>query len=146
MSKESREKRLECFNKKMDEFQAKVNEMAEARETKIDMKEALIDNKLNQAKDKRDARRADFNTKKANAKDSLMAPIYKASDAIDDAKAKLEAKKDAHDQKKLEKYIDGRLEYAIDCISLAILALDEANVAFYEAAEAQIEYVEKYEN
>jgi hypothetical protein len=146
MSKESRAKRLECFNKRMDEFQQKVNEMAEARETKIDMRDAMIDNKLHMAQEKRDARRADFNTKKANAKDSLKASIYKVSDAIDDAKANLEAKKDARDQKKLEKYIDDRLDYAIDCISVAILALDEANVAFYEAAEAQLEYMEKYEN
>jgi hypothetical protein len=131
--------RLDNFNKRMDEFQAKVNEMAEARETKIDMEHALIDNKIHTAQDKRDARIADLNTKKANVKDSITG-------YFDNAKSKIEAKKDARDQKKLEKYIDDQIEYAADCIAVALMALDEAQIAFLQAVEAAKEYDEKYGN
>ena len=139
MSKESRAERLEKFNNRMDEFQAKVNEIAAARETKRDMRKAAIDIKLNEAKEKMDTRRADRKTKWENTKDNI-------AEHFDEKKAKLDAKKDAHDQKKLEKYIDDRIDYAVECLADAILALDEAEVAFLEALDAQLEYDEKYGN
>ena len=43
-------------------------------------------------------------------------------------------------REKLEKYIDGRLEYTSDCIAIALIAIDEAKLSFLEALEAQVEY------
>ena len=56
----------------------------------------------------------------------------------------LEEKKEARDKAKLEKYIDSRLDYAKDSIALAVMAAQEAKVAFLEAIEAQSEYEELY--
>ena len=52
--------------------------------------------------------------------------------------------REAHDKEKLSKYIDDQLEYAEQAILLALLAADEAKVAFLEATAAQAEYNEKY--
>ncbi len=45
---------------------------------------------------------------------------------------------------KLSRYIDNQLEYAEQSVALALLAAEEAKLAFLEAAEAQKEYDEKY--
>ena len=60
------------------------------------------------------------------------------------AKENMQERKEAKDKEKLSNYIDEQLEYAEDCIAFALLAAQEANVAFLEAVEAQKEYDEKY--
>ena len=35
-----------------------------------------------------------------------------------------------HNLEKLEKYIDGRLEYTSDCIAIALIAIDETKLPF----------------
>ena len=58
-------------------------------------------------------------------------------------KEKLEDKREARDKEKLEKYINNRLEYTSDCISLALTLASEAKLSFLEALEAQAELDEK---
>lgn len=60
------------------------------------------------------------------------------------AKENIQERKEARDKEKLSKYIDDELEYAEQSIALALLAAEEAKVAFLEAVEAQKEYDEKY--
>ncbi len=139
MSNESRAERLENLNKRMEEFRVKVEEIAETHAAKTDLRKAAVDTKLSAAKEKRDSRMADRKMKRESRKDNVV-------DHFDDARAKLDARKDARDQKKLDKYIEGRIDYAAECLADAILALDEAQVAYLEALDAQIEYDEKYGN
>ena len=69
--------------------------------------------------------------------------LSKIEDSIKEAKEKLEDKREARDKEKLEKYIDNRLEYTSDCISLALTLASEAKLSFLEALEAQAELDEK---
>ena len=113
--------------------------MAETHDAKTDMRKDAVNIKLNAAKEKRDDRVADRKTNWESRKDNV-------ADHFDNARAKLDVKKDARDQKKLDKYIEDRIDYAAECMADAILALDEAKVAYLEALDAQIEYEEKYGN
>ena len=69
--------------------------------------------------------------------------IAKLEQENKEAKEKLEDKREARDKEKLEKYIDNRLEYTSDCISLALTLASEAKLSFLEALEAQAELDEK---
>ena len=46
--------------------------------------------------------------------------------------------------KKLEKYIDKKLDYSSECIAVALLSLEEARLSFLEAVDAQMKYDEEY--
>ena len=143
-TKEERAARLEKFNKDIDEFQAKINAMAEVREGKIETRKANYEERIVTARTKRDASKAKLEEKKKAAKDGVDADIAKVQASIDGVKAKMDEKKDAHDQKKLEKYIDKRMDYVDYCVATAAVALDEAYLAFLEALDAAAEYDEKY--
>jgi len=144
-TKEERAARLEKFNKEIDDFKAKINAMADVREEKIETRHANYEERIVTARTKRDASKAKLEEKKKNAKDGIDADIAKVQASFDGMKAKVDEKKDAHDQKKLEKYIDGRLDYMDYCLSTAAVAMDEAYLAALEAFEAAAEYEEKYE-
>ena len=60
------------------------------------------------------------------------------------AKENIQERKEARDKEKLSKYIDDELEYAEQSVALALLAAEEAKLAFLEAVDAQREYDEKY--
>ena len=100
------------------------------------------------AKDELDAKIED-------AKSSLEATKENARLTSEKAKGKLasyllktqmemkEAKKEK-DKAKLQKYIDDRLDFAKDSLTLALMDAKEAKLAFLEALEAQTEYDELY--
>lgn len=100
------------------------------------------------AKDELDAKIED-------AKSSLEATKENARLTSEKAKGKLtsyllktqmemkEAKKEK-DKEKLQKYIDDRLDFAKDSLTLALMDAKEAKLAFLEALEAQAEYDELY--
>lgn len=48
------------------------------------------------------------------------------------------------DTKKLEKYIDKKLDYSGECIAISLLSLEEARLSFLEAVDAQMKYDEEY--
>ena len=146
MSEETRKARLDRFNTNVDKFQDKVNEMAEIRELNIAAKKEYVKIKKDKAIADRDAAKASIDGHIEKRKAQVDCQVNKVRDAIDGQKEKIQAKKDARDQKKLEKYIDEQLDYAEDCFAVALYALEEAKVAFIEAVEATIEYEEKYGN
>lgn len=94
--------------------------------------------------DKIESVKNNLNTVKKNLEEkhdddkSLFAKhLNKIQESINEAK--LEDKKEARNKEKLEKYIDDRLEYTSDCITLALVVIDEAKLSFLEALEAQAE-------
>lgn len=80
------------------------------------------------------------------SKNKLSLGLEKLEETLKNEKEKLELKKEARDAEKLEKYINNKLDYAKDAVSLSLLAAKEAKEAFLEAVEAQIEYDELYNN
>ena len=85
----------------------------------------------------------ELNKKKSDTKKIFSKHLSKIEDSINEAKEKLGDKREARDKEKLEKYIDNRLEYTSDCISLALTLASEAKLSFLEALEAQAELDEK---
>lgn len=77
-------------------------------------------------------------------KSKISSELLRAQMNFKVAKENIQERKEAYDKEKLSKYIDNELEYAEQCVTLALLAAEEAKVAFLEAVDAQKEYDEKY--
>lgn len=137
--------RLEKINKINDEFN-KINEKLKDSTDTVIIKGMYVKDDL---EDKIESAKSNLNTAKKNLENKqdddkrLFAKhLNKIQENINEAKAKLEDKKETRNKEKLEKYIDDRLEYTSDCIALALVAVDEAKLSFLEALEAQAEYDE----
>ena len=137
--------RLEKINKINDEFN-KINEkLKDSTDTVIIkgmyVKDGLED-KIESARSNLNAANKNLEKKQDDDKRLFAKHLNKIQENINEAKAKLEDKKEARNKEKLEKYIDDRLEYTSDCIALALVAVDEAKLSFLEALEAQAKYDE----
>ena len=137
--------RLEKINKINDEFN-KINEkLKDSTDTVIIkgmyVKDGLED-KIESARSNLNAAKKNLEKKQDDDKRLFAKHLNKIQENINEAKAKLEDKKETRNKEKLEKYIDDRLEYTSDCIALALVAADEAKLSFLEALEAQAEYDE----
>lgn len=137
--------RLEKINKINDEFN-KINEKLKDSTDTVIIKGMYVKDDL---EDKIESAKSNLNTAKKNLekkqdddKRLFAKHLNKIQENINEAKAKLEDKKETRNKEKLEKYIDDRLEYTSDCIALALVAADEAKLSFLEALEAQAEYDE----
>lgn len=137
--------RLEKINKINDEFN-KINEKLKDSTDTVIIKGMYVKDGL---EDKIESAKSNLNTAKKNLekkqdddKRLFAKHLNKIQENINEAKAKLEDKKETRNKEKLEKYIDDRLEYTSDCIALALVAVDEAKLSFLEALEAQAEYDE----
>ena len=137
--------RLEKINKINDEFN-KINEKLKNSTDTVIIKGMYVKDEL---EDKIESAKSNLNTAKKNLekkqdddKRLFAKHLNKIQENINEAKAKLEDKKESRNKEKLEKYIDDRLEYTSDCIALALVAVDEAKLSFLEALEAQAEYDE----
>lgn len=135
--------RLERINKINDEFN-KINEKLKDSTDTVIIKGMYVKDEL---EDKIESAKSNLNTAKKNLekkqdddKRLFAKHLNKIQENINEAKAKLEDKKESRNKEKLEKYIDDRLEYTSDCIALALVAVDEAKLSFLEALEAQAEY------
>lgn len=135
--------RLEKINKINDEFN-KINEKLKDSTDTVIIKGMYVRDDL---EDKIESAKSNLNTAKKNLekkqdddKRLFAKHLNKIQENINEAKAKLEDKKESRNKEKLEKYIDDRLEYTSDCIALALVAVDEAKLSFLEALEAQAEY------
>lgn len=127
----------------MDEKFKKINEQLKSVSKKISDNADTMIIKGMYAKDDIDEKlketKESLRVTKEKSKLKLNKHLANIEDSINEAKAKLESKKDERDKARLDKYIDDRLEYSSDCIALALYALDEAKVAFLEALDASLD-------
>ncbi len=135
--------RLEKINKINDEFN-KINEKLKDSTDTVIIKGMYVrddlENKIESAKSNLNTAKKNLKKKQDDDKRLFAKHLNKIQENINEAKAKLEDKKESRNKEKLEKYIDDRLEYTSDCIALALVAVDEAKLSFLEVLEAQTEY------
>ena len=103
-----------------------------------------LDKKIKDAQGNLNAAKEQCRIAAEKRKSKISSELLKTQMNFKAAKENIQERKEAHDKEKLSKYIDDQLEYAEQAIMLALLAADEAKVAFLEATAAQAEYNEKY--
>ena len=144
-NKEIQEKIAE-LSKEIDKLGSKIKDEGETIAIKglyaKDDLEKFADNTKKSLEETKD----DLKDLSEKSKNKLSLGLEKLEETLKNEKEKLELKKEARDAEKLEKYINNKLDYAKDAVSLSLLAAKEAKEAFLEAVEAQIEYDELYNN
>ncbi len=132
------------FNEKMKELSAKMKDVTDtAIIMGMETKDTLSD-KVEDAKSNLKATKEQWRISSEKGKSKISSELLKAQMNLNVAKENIQDRKEAHDKEKLSKYIDNELEYALQCVALSLLSVEEAKLAFLEAAEAQKEYDEKY--
>ncbi len=144
MTKEERKQKMEEFNEKMKKLKSKIKDETDtAIIAGMEAKDTLSA-KMEDAKSGLEAAKEQCRIASERGKGKISSELLKAQMNFKVAKENIQERKEAHDKDKLSKYIDNQLEYAEQSVTLALLAAEEAKVAFLEAVEAQQEYDEKY--
>ena len=145
MNREELKEKLENLNKKMEGLKNKAKDtMDTAIILGLEGKDK-IDDAIKETKSNINALKENYIILSKSVKGKASAELLKAQMNIDVAKKEIEKKKEIHDKKELEKYIESLVEYTQTCIILSELAQTEANLAKLELLKAQTEYEEKYE-
>ena len=104
----------------------------------------VLSKKMDNAKSGLEAAKEQCRIASERGKGKISSELLKAQMNFKVAKENIQERKEARDKEKLSKYIDDELEYAEQSVALALLAAEEAKLAFLEAVDAQREYDEKY--
>ena len=144
MGKEERKQKIEELSKKMKEVNSKIKEGTDTVIVAGMEAKDVLDEKMKDAQSGLEAAKEQCRIATEKGKSKISSELLKAQMNLNVAKENIQDRKEAHDKEKLSKYIDNELEYALQCVALSLLSVEEAKLAFLEAAEAQKEYDEKY--
>lgn len=144
MDKKERKEKMDEINKKMKELNAKIKDSTDTVIIAGMEAKDVLSEKMKDAKSNLEATKEQCRITGERGKGKISRELLKAQMNFNAAKENIEQRKEIHEKEKLSKYIDAELEYAEQSIVLALLAAQEAKVAFLEAVEAQQEYDEKY--
>ena len=140
MSK-SYDERLAELNKNLEELNVKFTDACGDAKAAVELGQEVVQEKLKDAKGDLVASKEKIRVAGEEGKNHLASMLIKAQMKIE---AGLEDFKTEYDKKKLEKYIDGNLEYLEDIYVTINFLLEEAEVTTLETIEALDIYKEKY--
>ena len=144
MTKEERKEKMEDFNEKMQKLNAKIKDSTDTAIIVGMEAKDVLSKKMDDAKSGLEAAKEQCRIASERGKGKISSELLKAQMNFKVAKENIQDRKEARDKEKLSKYIDDELEYAEQSVALALLAAEEAKLAFLEAVDAQREYDEKY--
>ena len=144
MTKEERKEKMEDFNEKMQKINAKIKDSTDTAIIVGMEAKDVLSKKMDDAKSGLEAAKEQCRIASERGKGKISSELLKAQMNFKVAKENIQERKEARDKEKLSKYIDDELEYAEQSVALALLAAEEAKLAFLEAVDAQREYDEKY--
>ena len=144
MTKEERKEKMEDFNEKMQKLNAKIKDSTDTAIIVGMEAKDVLSKKMDDAKSGLEAAKEQCRIASERGKGKISSELLKAQINFKLAKENIQERKEARDKEKLSKYIDDELEYAEQSVALALLAAEEAKLAFLEAVDAQREYDEKY--
>lgn len=144
MTKEERKEKMEDFNEKMKKLNAKIKDSTDTAIIVGMEAKDVLSKKMDDAKSGLEAAKEQCRIASERGKGKISSELLKAQMNFKVAKENIQERKEARDKEKLSKYIDDELEYAEQSVALALLAAEEAKLAFLEAVDAQREYDEKY--
>ena len=135
---------MEDFNEKMQKLNAKIKDSTDTAIIVGMEAKDVLSKKMDDAKSGLEAAKEQCRIASERGKGKISSELLKAQMNFKVAKENIQERKEARDKEKLSKYIDDELEYAEQSVALALLAAEEAKLAFLEAVDAQREYDEKY--
>ena len=129
--------KLSNLSEKMDDLSKKAAEAADDAKTYHELLQDVIDEKISTAKGNVAAMQENARLAGEEHKSKIRSEILKIRMT---AKAKAEDFKDTLDKKRLERFIDDRINYVLDCYDAAALLIVDAELSILEVAKALNEY------
>ena len=129
--------KLSNLSEKLDDLSKKAAEAADDAKTYHELLQDVIDEKISTAKGNVIAMQETARLAGEKHQSKIRSEILKLRMT---AKAKAEDYKDARDKKRLERFIDDRINYVLDCYDAAALLIIDAELSILEAAKALQEY------
>lgn len=129
--------KLSNLSEKLDDLSKKAAEAADDAKTYHELLQDVIDEKISTAKGNVAAMQENARLAGEEHKSKIRSEILKIRMT---AKAKAEDFKDTLDKKRLERFIDDRINYVLDCCDAAALLIVDAELSILEVAKALNEY------
>ena len=129
--------KLNNLGDKLDDLSKKAAEAADDAKAYHELLQDVIDEKISTAKGNVAAMQENARLAGEEHKSKIRSEILKIRMT---AKAKAEDFKDTRDKKRLERFIDDRINYVLDCYDAAALLIVDAELSILEVAKALNEY------
>ena len=131
------DEKLNNLSVKLDDLSKKAAEAADDAKAYHELLQEAIDEKISTVKGNVAAMQENARLAGEEHKSKIRSEILKIRIA---AKAKAEDFKDTLDKKRLERFIDDRINYVLDCYDAAALLIVDAELSILEVAKALNEY------
>lgn len=135
------EERLADLSVNLADLSQKAKEASDDAKAYRELREELIKDKISTAKGNVAALQEKARIAEEENRGKISSALLKAQMTV---KAKREDLKDAHDKKKLERYIDDQILYIAECYDAASFLICEAELAILETIEAAEEYEQRF--
>ncbi len=133
--------KFEELNKSIAELNKKAEALKEDAKAARELGKEVIDDKIGTLKGDVEALKENIRIADNENRSKLSSALLKAQMT---AEAKIQEMKDARDKKKLETYIEHRVDYVEDCFFSAMLLIEDAQLSMLEALAAAKEYEDRF--
>ena len=131
------DEKLNNLSVKLSDLSKKTAEAADDAKAYRELMQEAIDEKISTVKGNAAAMQENARLAEEERQGKIRSEILKIRMT---AKAKAEDYKDARDQKRLERFVDDRINYILDCYDAAALLIVDAELSILEVAKALQEY------
>ena len=131
------DEKLKNLSVKLSDLSKKTAEAADDAKAYRELMQEAIDEKISTVKGNAAALQENARLAEEERQGKIRSEILKIRMT---AKAKAEDYKDARDQKRLERFVDDRINYILDCYDAAALLIVDAELSILEVAKAMQEY------
>ena len=131
------DEKLKNLSVKLSDLSKKTAEAADDAKAYRELMQEAIDEKISTVKGNAAAMQENARLAEEERQGKIRSEILKIRMT---AKAKTEDYKDARDQKRLERFVDDRINYILDCYDAAALLIVDAELSILEVAKAMQEY------
>ena len=131
------DEKLNNLSVKLSDLSKKTAEAADDAKAYRELMQEAIDEKISTVKGNAAAMQENARLAEEERQGKIRSEILKIRMT---AKAKAEDYKDARDQKRLERFVDDRINYILDCYDAAALLIVDAELSILEVAKAMQEY------
>ena len=135
------DEKLNNLSEKLDDLSKKAADAAGDAKAYRELLQEVIDEKISTAKGNVAAMQENARLAGEEHQGKIRSEILKIRMT---AKAKAEDFKEGRDKKRLERFIDDRINYVLDCYDAAALLIVDAELSILEVAKALKEYDERF--
>lgn len=135
------QEKMKKVSEEFNSLNEKIKDELETKTIECMYKKDDLDKKIEEVKGNIQKTKKDIKTKNGEISEKISSHFEEKFNNLNEL---IDEKMYKKDKKKLEKYIDKKLDYSSECITVALLSLEEARLSFLEAMDAQIKYDEEY--